>query len=95
MRSIIEFVRERIKWGNYINTCVQQFCVILSMCLYIRTCSTLAGNTFQRPESGYMVGVKKSSHLPFVHSAVTENGNGKIKMKWEYVRNGPFRSSPI
>ena len=30
-----------------------------------------------------------------VHSPVLDNGNGKIKTKREYVRNGPFRSSPI
>ena len=30
-----------------------------------------------------------------VHSPVPENGNGKIKTKREYVRNGPFRSSPV
>ena len=30
-----------------------------------------------------------------VYSPVPENGNGEIKMKREYVRNGPFHSSPV
>ena len=30
-----------------------------------------------------------------VYSPVPENGNGEIKMKREYVRSGPFRSSPV
>ena len=30
-----------------------------------------------------------------VYSPLPENGNGEIKMKREYVRNGPFRSSPV
>ena len=30
-----------------------------------------------------------------VYSPVPENGNGEIKTKREYVRNGPFRSSPV
>ena len=30
-----------------------------------------------------------------IHSPVPENGNGKIKTKWEYVRNGPVHSSPV
>ena len=28
-------------------------------------------------------------------SPVPENGNGKMKTKREYVRNGPVRSSPV
>ena len=31
----------------------------------------------------------------YVYSPVPENGNGEIKIKREYVRNGPFRSSPV
>ena len=31
----------------------------------------------------------------FVYSPVPENGNGEIKTKQEYVRNGPFRLSPF
>ena len=30
-----------------------------------------------------------------VYSPVPENGNGEIKMKREYVRSGPFRSSLV
>ena len=30
-----------------------------------------------------------------VHSPVPENGNGEIKIKREFVQNGPFRSSPV
>ena len=30
-----------------------------------------------------------------VYSPVPENGNGEIKTKREYVRNGPFHSSPV
>ena len=30
-----------------------------------------------------------------IHSPVPENGNWKIKTKREYVRNGPFHSSPV
>ena len=30
-----------------------------------------------------------------VYSPVPENGNGEIKIKWKYVRNRPFRSSPV
>ena len=30
-----------------------------------------------------------------VYSPVPEIGNGEIKMKREYVRNGPFHSSPV
>ena len=30
-----------------------------------------------------------------VYSPVPENGNGEIKMKRDYVRNGPFCSSPV
>ena len=30
-----------------------------------------------------------------IYSPVPENGDGEIKIKWKYVRNGPFRSSPV
>ena len=31
----------------------------------------------------------------YTHPHIPENGNGKIKTKREYVRNGPFCSSPV
>ena len=44
--------------------------------------------------------VRTSRYHPMIllqtacHTPVPENGNGEIKTKREYVRNGPFRSSP-
>ena len=53
------------------------------------TCSCWASSSKTR-ERNYTCNIRAC-----VHSPVPENGNGKIKTKWEYIRNGPFRSSPI
>ena len=52
-------------------------------------CSCWASSSKTR-ERNYMRDIRAC-----VYSPVPENGNGEIKTKREYVRNGPFRSSPV